>query len=292
MTVHENQTMSRGKFLGVVAGASASAAALASGWPLNALGGNGVLDSGRQAQHHPVQRPRPHFRGAGHDRRSLRLRAGLRAARRDRLQGDRVRRLQPEHPILGRQITPAEIRKPRRQRPGVGNGTPGHVTDTLATFEQHWTSPTSSGTHIGTGGDPTGSNFKADWDAAAERWNDLGEPPRPRPRAVHAQPRRGVQLPARQRPARRARPADPLLGHPQAGVLPDQPTPATSTSRWTSTGRTWRSTGSARTPTPTAGPGDDLRPARARRGATNRFPLFHAKDGARTPTRRASAPGT
>ena len=29
--------------------------------------------------------------------------------------------------------------------------------------------------YIGTGGDPTGSNFKADWDAAAERWNLLGE---------------------------------------------------------------------------------------------------------------------
>jgi sugar phosphate isomerase/epimerase len=28
--------------------------------------------------------------------------------------------------------------------------------------------------HIGTGGDPTGSAFKADWDAAAERWNILG----------------------------------------------------------------------------------------------------------------------
>jgi sugar phosphate isomerase/epimerase len=29
--------------------------------------------------------------------------------------------------------------------------------------------------HIGTGSDPTNSAFKADWDAAAERWNILGE---------------------------------------------------------------------------------------------------------------------
>lgn len=29
--------------------------------------------------------------------------------------------------------------------------------------------------HIGTGGDPTGSAYQADWDAAAERWNILGE---------------------------------------------------------------------------------------------------------------------
>lgn len=29
--------------------------------------------------------------------------------------------------------------------------------------------------HIGTGGDPTNSAYKADWDAAAERWNILGQ---------------------------------------------------------------------------------------------------------------------
>jgi sugar phosphate isomerase/epimerase len=29
--------------------------------------------------------------------------------------------------------------------------------------------------HYGTGGDPSGSRFKADWDVAAERWNTLGE---------------------------------------------------------------------------------------------------------------------
>jgi sugar phosphate isomerase/epimerase len=29
--------------------------------------------------------------------------------------------------------------------------------------------------HYGTGGDPSGSRFKADWDAAADRWNQLGE---------------------------------------------------------------------------------------------------------------------
>ena len=29
--------------------------------------------------------------------------------------------------------------------------------------------------HIGTGNDPTGSAFVADWEAAAERWNFFGE---------------------------------------------------------------------------------------------------------------------
>ena len=29
--------------------------------------------------------------------------------------------------------------------------------------------------HYGTGGDPSGSRYKADWDLAAERWNQLGE---------------------------------------------------------------------------------------------------------------------
>ncbi|MFI7007769.1 sugar phosphate isomerase/epimerase family protein [Streptomyces sp. NPDC050145] len=29
--------------------------------------------------------------------------------------------------------------------------------------------------HMGTGGDPTGSSYKADWDVAADKWNALGE---------------------------------------------------------------------------------------------------------------------
>jgi len=29
--------------------------------------------------------------------------------------------------------------------------------------------------HMGTGGDPTGSAYKEDWDVAAEKWNELGE---------------------------------------------------------------------------------------------------------------------
>ena len=75
--------------------------------------------------------------------------------------------------------------------------------------------------HMGTGNDPTSSAYKADWDVAAEQVEPLrrDRPPR-RAQAVHAQPRRRLQLPARQRPARRAGPAHPLVGHPQAGVLP------------------------------------------------------------------------
>ena len=28
---------------------------------------------------------------------------------------------------------------------------------------------------MGTGGDPTGSSYRADWDVAADKWNALGE---------------------------------------------------------------------------------------------------------------------
>ncbi|GAA2640351.1 sugar phosphate isomerase/epimerase [Dactylosporangium fulvum] len=83
--------------------------------------------------------------------------------------------------ILGRQITTEEIRRLLDDNGLVANGThatiPGTITpDTLAAFEQQLDIAEALGMkHIGTGGDPTGSNYKADWDAAAERWNILGE---------------------------------------------------------------------------------------------------------------------
>ena len=47
----------------------------------------------------------------------------------------------------------------------------------------------------------------------------------PRAEALHAQPRHRLQLPARQRPAGRARPPDPQQRHPSARVLPGQHRP-------------------------------------------------------------------
>jgi sugar phosphate isomerase/epimerase len=83
--------------------------------------------------------------------------------------------------ILGRQITAAEIRKALDDNGLVAVGShgsiPGTITDaTLAAFDAYMdTAQVLGQKYIGTGGDPTGSSFKADWDAAAERWNILGE---------------------------------------------------------------------------------------------------------------------
>lgn len=60
---------------------------------------------------------------------------------------------------------------------GNHGGVPGDLSaESLAQFDQACEIATILGLgHIGTGGDPTRSAQKADWDAAAERWNILGE---------------------------------------------------------------------------------------------------------------------
>ncbi|MGN9775364.1 sugar phosphate isomerase/epimerase family protein [Micromonospora sp. H33] len=83
--------------------------------------------------------------------------------------------------ILGRQITPQEIRKILDDNGLRANGShasiPGTVTpDTVAAFERTLDTAEILGmSHIGTGSDPTNSNYKADWDAAVDRWNFFGE---------------------------------------------------------------------------------------------------------------------
>ncbi|MFG2059482.1 sugar phosphate isomerase/epimerase family protein [Micromonospora sp. NPDC048930] len=83
--------------------------------------------------------------------------------------------------ILGRQITPQEIRKILDDNGLRANGShasvPGTVNaTTIAQFEQTLDTAEILGmSHIGTGSDPTGSNYKADWDAAVDRWNTFGE---------------------------------------------------------------------------------------------------------------------
>ncbi|MEH0820969.1 MULTISPECIES: sugar phosphate isomerase/epimerase family protein [unclassified Micromonospora] len=83
--------------------------------------------------------------------------------------------------ILGRQITAAEIRKILDDNGLRANGSHASIPSTinpttLAAFEQQLDIAETLGmTHIGTGNDPTGSNYKADWDAAADRWNTLGQ---------------------------------------------------------------------------------------------------------------------
>ncbi|CAM5391350.1 Xylose isomerase-like TIM barrel domain-containing protein OS=Streptomyces fumanus OX=67302 GN=GCM10018772_58540 PE=4 SV=1 [Streptomyces fumanus] len=46
----------------------------------------------------------------------------------------------------------------------------------LDTFKKHLEIANILGmAHMGTGGDPTGSSYRADWDVAADKWNALGE---------------------------------------------------------------------------------------------------------------------
>jgi sugar phosphate isomerase/epimerase len=75
--------------------------------------------------------------------------------------------------ILGRQITPAEIRKILDDNGLVANGT--HTQINAATFEQQMDIAETLGMrNIGTGSDPTSSAYQSDWDAAADLWNHLG----------------------------------------------------------------------------------------------------------------------
>jgi sugar phosphate isomerase/epimerase len=83
--------------------------------------------------------------------------------------------------ILGRQITPEEIRTALDNAGLNANGSHGTIPSTiteatLTAFDNYCNTAAIIGqNYIGTGNDPTSSNFKADWDAACERWNILGE---------------------------------------------------------------------------------------------------------------------
>jgi sugar phosphate isomerase/epimerase len=81
--------------------------------------------------------------------------------------------------ILGRQITPREIRKILDDNGLVANGT--HTQINPDTFEQQMDIAQELGMrNIGTGNDPTNSPYKSDWDAAADVWNELGRRARAR----------------------------------------------------------------------------------------------------------------
>ncbi|ONI87421.1 Tat (twin-arginine translocation) pathway signal sequence [Actinosynnema sp. ALI-1.44] len=75
--------------------------------------------------------------------------------------------------ILGRQITPKEIRKILDDNGLVANGT--HTQINPATFDKEMDIAQELGMrNIGTGGDPANTAYKSDWDAAADTWNELG----------------------------------------------------------------------------------------------------------------------
>lgn len=77
-------------------------------------------------------------------------------------------------------ITPEEIRRLLDDNGLVANGNHGSVpsvvnAETTAQFERDLDTAEILGlSHVGTGGDPTSSNYKADWDRAADVWNHWG----------------------------------------------------------------------------------------------------------------------
>ncbi|MEV6492726.1 TIM barrel protein [Actinoplanes sp. NPDC051633] len=75
--------------------------------------------------------------------------------------------------ILGRQITPAEIRKILDDNGLVANGTHTNISPGSLDAEMD-IAQTLGMAHIGTGGDPSGSRYQADWDRAADEWNAMG----------------------------------------------------------------------------------------------------------------------
>jgi sugar phosphate isomerase/epimerase len=82
--------------------------------------------------------------------------------------------------ILGRQITPVELRTILDDNGLRANGTHGTVPSTITkatldAFDAELEVANILGArHFGTGGDPSDSRYKADWDVAIERWNTLG----------------------------------------------------------------------------------------------------------------------
>ena len=132
---------------------------------------------------------------------------------------------------------------------------PSTVTDaTIAQFDTACEIANILGMgHIGTGNDPTSSAFVADWEAAAERWNFFGERASSHGLKLYTHnhdvaysflldsgPLDALGRPTRSSGIRRL---EHFLAHTD---------PSTSTSRWTSTGRTWRSTSTTPTPLLTA----------------------------------------
>ena len=176
----EKHTLSRRRFLGASLGA-AGAVALGGAWATTARGGNGLLvPPGKRSIILYTVRDRisaaPDDSGVpyGFERVLERLaEIGY--------HGVEFAGYGQSQQILGRQITPPEIRKILDDNGLIAVGShgtiPGSINDsTLAAFDAYMETANILGQkYIGTGGDPTGSNYKADWDAAAERWNILGE---------------------------------------------------------------------------------------------------------------------
>jgi sugar phosphate isomerase/epimerase len=180
VSLEHTHTLSRRRFLGAAAGA-AGAIALGGTWAGTARGGNGLLvPPGKRSIILFTVRDRI---GAAPDSTGVPYGFEQVLARLAEIgyHGIEFAGYTQSTQILGRQITPAEIRTILDANGLIATGSHGNIPSTindstLAAFDAYLETANVLGQkYIGTGGDPTGSNFKADWDAAAERWNILGE---------------------------------------------------------------------------------------------------------------------
>ena len=182
--MHEGQkktNLTRRRFLGASIGTAAGAWALGGGLTTAARGGNGLLvPPGKRSIILYTVRDRisaaPDSTGVPYGFEQV-----LERLAEIGYKGIEFAGYNQSTAILGRQITPAEIRKVLDDNGLIAVGShgniPGSITDaSLAAFDAYMETANILGQkYIGTGGDPTGSAYKADWDAAAERWNTLGE---------------------------------------------------------------------------------------------------------------------
>jgi len=157
----------------------------------------------------------------------------------------------------------------------------------LDTFKQHLEIANILGMpHMGTGGDPTDSPYRADWDVAAEKWNTLGEIAR----------REGIKLYTHNHDAAYGFLLD-------GGPLDDQGRPTRSSGIrkleyflkvtdpkrvWLEMDIYWAHVAQYKFHTYTAHDGTQRRnifdPAGLVARHNKRYPLFHAKDGTRNET--------
>jgi sugar phosphate isomerase/epimerase len=296
MSSEQSHRLSRRRFLGASFGAAAGAVALGTGFSSVARGGKGLLvPPGKRSIILFTVRDRisaaPDSSGVPYGFAQV-----LERLSEIGYHGIEFAGYNQNTQILGRQITAAEIRTILDDNGLVAVGShgsiPGVINDaTLAAFDAYMdTAQTLGQKYIGTGGDPTGSNFKADWDAAAERWNILGERAAARGLKLYTHNHDAAYnflldsgpLDALGRPTRSSgirkleyflQVSDPSYVHLEMDIY-------------------WAHVAQHRFRTYTAPDGSTQEnvfdPGALVAANTHRYPLFHAKDGARTP----DPPGT
>ena len=228
----------------------------------------------------------------------LRLQGGARGARRPSATGRSSSRASPRAPnaegganlntVEGATLLRSWLDANGLEAEGNHGSIPSTVTDaTIAQFDAACEIANILGMgHIGTGNDPTGSAFVADWEAAAERWNFFGERASSHGLKLYTHnhdiaysflldsgPLDALGRPTRSSGIRR-------LEHFLANTDPkhvylemDIYWAHVAQYKHRTLHRSRRLDG-----------GVDLRPGRPGRGADQRYPLFHAKDGRKDTT--------